>query len=137
MEHAERQVWIGQVLDGRYEILDWRGGGAFGGVFRAVDKQENLEVAVKVLSLRASPDAEMEFDSERELLEALARCENVVALLGHGKHELQLRTPTGVAFPIERPYLILELADATSGRTPRKSRSAGLARSTQVVSGRG
>jgi eukaryotic-like serine/threonine-protein kinase len=112
MDASERALYIGERLGGRYRVLEWRGGGAFAGVFRAEDSVVGVDVAVKVLSLRSGAQAQVEFDGERDMLAALAHCGNVVRLLDSGTHDMVLRGAAGGAMVAPMKYLVLELADA-------------------------
>lgn len=112
MDPTERRILIGERLGGRYEVIDWVGGGAFAGVFRAADSATGEEVAAKVLSFQSGPDERLEFDGERQLLEALRECSNVVGIRDAGVHTLQLQK-AALAVPLPVPYLVLELADAS------------------------
>jgi eukaryotic-like serine/threonine-protein kinase len=113
MDSTEQAVYVGELLDGRYQINAAIGSGNFSGVFRATDITDGADVAVKVLSFRSSssPEARIEFDGEAELLGMLASCSNVVTLLGRGQHTITL-SHGGVPLPVTVDFLVLELADA-------------------------
>lgn len=112
MDPAEQSAYIGETLDGRYEVEALIGSGHFSGVFRATDTQSGDAVAIKILSFRNAPEARIEFDGERELLEALTSCSNVLTLRDSGQHQLALQTTAGVALPVLVEFLVFELADA-------------------------
>jgi eukaryotic-like serine/threonine-protein kinase len=115
MDPAEQSIYLGATLGGRYRIEAAVGTGNFSGVFRATDETTGNEVAVKILSFRssASPEARLEFEGERDLLEMLAGYSNVVAFLDSGRHTLSLATPGGVHLPVDIDYLVVELAEGS------------------------
>jgi serine/threonine protein kinase len=118
MEAFEAQIYEGQVFTGAlgtYTVQRRLGDGGFAGVFSAVDDASGGEVAVKVLAFHdRAPNAELEFDAERALLQMLSGATNVVAFIDHGEFEfrVQMLTPTGshVAFPARSPFMVLERA---------------------------
>jgi serine/threonine protein kinase len=116
MDRAEAQLYIGQLVAGRYQIDAFRGSGAFSGVFIARDLLAKKEVAVKFLSLRASldPTATIEFKDEVLLLRTLSTCSNIVKLLDEGQHTFQVKVTgsSGGSLPIAVPYMVLEPAVA-------------------------
>ena len=113
MDAAEQQVYIGVTLAGRYLIETHIGSGNFSGVFRALDQSTGRQVAVKILSFRSahSPEARIELDGEKALLELLSGSSHVVNLLDGGAHQLELAAPGGATVQFDVPYLVLELAD--------------------------
>ncbi len=73
--------WLGQVVDGRYEIVERVGGGGFGNVFRARDRRlGSNDVAVKILRRdrvgggagMSAATARRLFDHELQVLAELA-----------------------------------------------------------------
>jgi serine/threonine protein kinase len=117
MDPTETQFYLGQVLGGRYEVLRFRGSGAFSGVFEALDQTSGSEVAAKILSIASSrdPRAVAEFQEEKRLLGVLSACSNIVDLLDDGQHTLHLQVAGGPAgsLPVPVSYIVLELADAS------------------------
>ena len=116
MQRTEVQLYLGQHLGGRYEVLAFRGSGAFSGVFRALDNDNGREVAAKILSLRSSMDvtAVQEFEEERRLLAMLSHCSNIVELVDFGQHSLQIHATGGLGpIIVPVPFMVLEYADGT------------------------
>lgn len=89
---------IGQLLSGRYELVSLLGAGGMGRVYKAVDRNLEREVAVKLLSDEASRD--------EGLAERFRREAKVLASINH-PHVLQVFdhgvTPAGLL------YLVTEL----------------------------
>ena len=52
----EMKQWLGQMLDGRYEILSLVGSGGMAWVYRATDHRLNRDVAVKIMRSDAAAD---------------------------------------------------------------------------------
>jgi tetratricopeptide (TPR) repeat protein len=87
-------VRTGDVIDGRFLILQPVGSGGMGTVFKAVDRSDGQDVAVKVLR-DADQSHAHRFEREAELLSEL-RHPGIVRYIGHG------RTPALEA------YLVME-----------------------------
>ncbi len=70
LRRAVRDSLVGAILGGKYEILEKRGRGGFGTVYRAKDRILGAEVAVKVLNARyqRAPEAMRSFLSEAKRL---------------------------------------------------------------------
>ncbi|MBL8625249.1 MAG: protein kinase [Myxococcales bacterium] len=83
------------VVGGRFELGERIGGGATGEVHRAVDRQTNAAVAVKLIapSLTAQPAAAQRIERELKLLERVAH-PAAAKVLGSGKHGEQLWVAT-------------------------------------------
>ncbi len=116
MDAAEAQLYIGTVLDGRYEVVQFLGEGHFSGVFEGLDRDSGKEVAIKVLSMRSSLDrtAVNEFAEEVRLLQALESCSNIVNIHADGTDTIEVsHTATGVSIQVPIVYVVLELADAS------------------------
>ena len=77
---------IGEVLDGRFRLLELIGHGGMGFVFRAIQQTVNREVAVKILRpLLAQDDQSVaRFESEARIIADL-RHPNVVRLIDFGR----------------------------------------------------
>ncbi|MDQ6648833.1 MAG: protein kinase [Actinomycetota bacterium] len=112
----EADLYTGLVLDGRWRIDGYKNSGHFSIVLHGVDLSTGDPVAVKVLKLNSTPEAVEEMQGEIELLGALAPCDRVVDIKGHGKH-IQVMTATSpsgpIAIPIAVSYVVLELAEAS------------------------
>ncbi len=65
---------VGRVIQGRYKLIDERGSGSMASVFIARDLQTNRLYAIKVLSRKATTDAELiqRFRREFELLKQIS-----------------------------------------------------------------
>ncbi|MGE0784296.1 MAG: pyridoxal-dependent decarboxylase [Sandaracinaceae bacterium] len=83
----------GHVVGGRFEIRAVAGRGGMGTVFRGLDRESGLSVAIKVLSDPQQESAR--FESEAKILGALEH-PNIVRYIGHG------------TTPDRYPYLVLE-----------------------------
>ena len=97
---------LGQILDGKYALIDLLGGGGYGSVYRGLQQPLGREVAVKVLhglalNLKLGRDR-----FEREAL-ALARLksENTVRLIDFGVNR---EGPMGVR---NLPYMVMEVIE--------------------------
>jgi eukaryotic-like serine/threonine-protein kinase len=86
---------IGQILRGRYEIIDRLGSGAFGETFRAKDKDYPGEpiCVVKRLKLDCAPDilpiVRRLFNQEAEMLSKLGNHSQIPRLLAHFEENKQ------------------------------------------------
>ena len=92
--------YLGQVLQGRYQVVSKLGAGSVGAVFRAEDLQEGGQVAVKVLMPTAGynePRAARRLKREARAAKSLDH-PNIVRMLDYGEAD-------GV------PYLIMELVE--------------------------
>jgi serine/threonine-protein kinase len=79
------ELGVGDVLDGRYLLLNRAGSGGAGTVWRARDLRRDIDVAVKVLRDRhlASEDLLARFVRERELASRMLS-PHIVRVLSHG-----------------------------------------------------
>ncbi len=105
LNNLSRLLKTGEIIGGRYQIRSMVGRGSAAHVYAALDKQENLEVAVKVMreSVIKDPSARKRFDREADLQSQLCH-RNIAALYGGGV------TRRG------EPYLVLELLRGRSLR---------------------
>lgn len=112
MDHNESQLYIGAVVGGRYEVLQFVGSGNFSGVFLGRDQQTGSDVAIKVLSLghSGSPHAVFEFQEDGRLLKLLQARSNVVDILDDGTLSLSIPAGTPVPVAINLPYMVLEFS---------------------------
>lgn len=98
---------LGELIDGKYRVVDYIGAGSMGAVFRAVDERLQRDVAVKVLKpewsrLQGLRDA---FLHEAQAL-ASARHDNVVELFDVGEHlDLPFFVMAYMAGPTLRRYI--------------------------------
>jgi serine/threonine protein kinase len=74
-------IEVGQLISGRYLVLDKLGEGGFGTVFRALDQSMGREVAVKVLKLEFADTEKdiLRFQREAKLLAQLSH-KNIMAV---------------------------------------------------------
>jgi eukaryotic-like serine/threonine-protein kinase len=108
----EAHLFVGQVLDGRFEVRSFLGRGGFSLVFIARDQGSGTEVALKVLHSVAS-EAAIEFATERDLLSLFVASSNVVTLLQSGSGTIDVTVPaTGAKVQLPVEYIALELADS-------------------------
>jgi serine/threonine protein kinase len=102
---------IGNAL-GEYEIISYRGCGAFGYVYEALHTDTETPVALKILKPMAGWPQIKEFENESTLLLKMTGSNRIVTLLDAGKHDINVEATSGVArFPLELRYHVLELAD--------------------------
>lgn len=108
-------LYLGEMLGGRYEVLDFIAPGGFCLVFRARDHQQETDVALKILKPGVAGDAVIEFETEGILLDQLRGASRVLTLLGDvaNTDTITVQKP-GVPVPLPLPvrYLVVELADA-------------------------
>ena len=109
---ADRGDRLGQTIGARYRIDKLIGRGAMADVFRALDIQTSVHVALKILrqSLENDPAARQRFQREAEVQERI-RHRNVAALLDVGVTQF------------DEPYLVVELLRGKSLRGVIKSKS--------------
>jgi serine/threonine protein kinase len=120
----------GERVAGRFEILAEAGRGGMGTVFRALDRRDRREVALKVIASRGTP----RFEREAAILAAIDH-PNVVTYVAHGA------TPDGLC------YLVMEWVDGENlaqrldrdGIDPRETVALGvqLARALRALHARG
>lgn len=115
MDAAEALLYIGQVVKGRYEIMSFRGSGAFSGAFESHDKSTGMTVIVKLLSLRSVGNlvAVNEFHDEIRFLKLLAACSNVVDIHDDGTFPLDVQVSggSGAVVSIDVPFMVLDVAE--------------------------
>ena len=110
----EAQIYLGQVLGGRFEVQRYRAHGGFCLVFEGTDRESGSEVAIKVLTPGADRQDVLEFENEASLLQLLQRASHVVTLVHAGKDTVPvIPLGRGVAVPLPVHYIVLELADAS------------------------
>ncbi len=95
----------GQVLEGRYELLDFIGVGGFARVWKARDQQLGREVAIKLLNLDA-----MMLDSSAVpvVLQRFEREARLAASLHH-PNVVQIHDIGHLQGKKERPFIVMEL----------------------------
>jgi eukaryotic-like serine/threonine-protein kinase len=115
---SDRSNWIkllaGQMF-GEYKLLAYINGGEYGYVFEAEQVGRSERVAVKVLRPSAPADETMEFQREGELLQTLRRSSGVIDLYTTGHDTVNVQG-AGVTVPLQVPYHVLELAEASLER---------------------
>ena len=90
---------IGKVLDNRYQLVDYVGGGGMALVYRAIDQRTGHSVAIKILRPEFTKDAEFMGRFEREAMAASKMSHhNIVNLLDVGQDK-------------DMPYLVMEFVD--------------------------
>ncbi len=100
----------GNVFDDRYRLERLIGRGATAEVYRAIDEQTQLAVAVKIITVELEKSLESKLRFEREAaVQAMIRHRNVAALLGSGVTRNR------------EPYLVMELLRGKSLRSVLKS----------------
>ena len=100
----------GNVFDDRYRLERLIGRGATAEVYRAIDQQTQLAVAVKIITVELEKSLESKLRFEREAaVQAMIRHRNVAALLGSGVTRNR------------EPYLIMELLRGKSLRSVIKT----------------
>ena len=111
----------GDVIGGRYRLLEKLGTGAYGVVFRARDLETRAEVAVKLLQAGRSVDPELAQRFEREAL-AMARLRGTSAVYVHGLGTTD-RGTTFIVMELLRGSDLesfLKLAEEKGGRLKRQ-----------------
>src|SRR4051812_28489349 len=114
MAHPDQNVYLGEVLDGRWEVEAFLASGYFSNVYEGKDLATGDRCAMKILALahHHNPAATLEFQTECELLELLEGRSHVVDRLAHGTHPMSAAIgSTSVALNV--PYLVLEVADGS------------------------
>ena len=109
---AAANPFVGQTLDGRFQLVDFIGSGAFSFVFDALDVTIGKHVAVKLLNPSRATDlvALAEFEMEGQLLDRLRSCENVINYVGTWSSPLHV-TLAGATVLLVARYHVLELAE--------------------------
>jgi eukaryotic-like serine/threonine-protein kinase len=84
-ESAPRDIFVGEVVDGRWKIVDELGAGGMGVVYRAERVKLGKLVAVKFLDEHAvsSPDAVKRFEREARAISRLQH-RHCVSILAFG-----------------------------------------------------
>jgi eukaryotic-like serine/threonine-protein kinase len=104
----------GQTL-ADYQVLAYRGSGAFAHVFDAEHVHTGAQVALKILDPGAGAVQHREFDNEGDLLKALCRCSAVVDIEDSLQASVAIATvsPSGTNLQIQIPvrFHVLERAD--------------------------
>jgi serine/threonine protein kinase len=111
----EASLYIDKILDGRWKIVGLIDTGNFSLVMDAIDLQTSQPVAVKLLKIghSANADSLLEFEGELNLLTLLQGCDRLVDILGSGKAITILTGDVAgakVDVPIQVPYIVLEKA---------------------------
>lgn len=100
----------GNVFDDRYRLERLIGRGATAEVYRAIDQQTQIAVAVKIITVELEKSLESKLRFEREAaVQAMIRHRNVAALLGSGVTRNR------------EPYLVMELLRGKSLRSVIKT----------------
>ena len=104
MEKIDQEMkhWLGQTLDGRYEIISLVGAGGMAWVYRATDHRLNRDVAVKIMREDAASD---ETVRSRFCAESHA-----VAMLSHPN----IVAVYDVSHSDELEYIVMELVDGVT-----------------------
>ena len=104
----------GDVLDGRWKVLERIGYGSSGSVFQGEDLKEDRQVAIKLLAPDhcRRPDAIARFEREARVLTTLQH-PNLVRLLGLGKRG-------------EVPYIVMEFLEGITLERHRQHRRGSL-----------
>lgn len=112
MDHPDRDTYIGEVLDGRWEVGDFIGSGYFSNVYEGRDLATGESCAIKILAFQhqSNIDAKLEFRTECELLELLDGRSHVIRRFAHGEHPMTV-TLGSTSMPVSVPYLVLEAAE--------------------------
>jgi hypothetical protein len=107
------RLYLGALLDDRFEVQEFLAQGGFSFVFSGYDHANRAKVAIKVLRLGASSSDTSEFENETRLLQLLGRVSHVVDIVASGQGSV-LVSPVGghdiVQLPVQ--YMVLEHADA-------------------------
>lgn len=93
---------VGDVVDGRYEIISRAGRGGMATVYRAKDRRLDRIVAVKVMrdDLEDDPDYAVRFDAEARAVANLSS-EHIVSVFDQGVDR-------------GRPYIVMEFVEGTN-----------------------
>jgi serine/threonine protein kinase len=112
MDHPDRDVYLGEVLAGRWEIRAFLGSGHFSNVYEARDLATSDGCAVKILAMahHGHPAATVEFETECELLRLLESRSHVIRRFDHGRHPMTVVVGTS-SVPLNVPFLVLEAAE--------------------------
>lgn len=104
MEALEQEMkkWLGQILDGRYEIISLVGAGGMAWVYRATDHRLNRDVAVKIMREDAAAD-----ESVRSRFCAES---HAVAMLSHPN----IVAVYDVSHSDALEYIVMELVDGVT-----------------------
>lgn len=96
---------VGDVLDGRYEVLQRLARGGMATVYRAWDRRLERIIAIKVMHESLSTDVNFTAKFDREARAAARLCDhNVVAIYDQG-------------FDHQRPYIVMEYVPGSTLRT--------------------
>jgi serine/threonine protein kinase len=111
---VDHGLYLGVVLDNRFEVQEFRAEGGFSFVFKGFDRERRTDVAIKVLKLGANPSATLEFENEARLLQLLQQVSHVVDFIatGQGSIPATVRPGPGGVVNLPVPYTVLEYADA-------------------------
>jgi eukaryotic-like serine/threonine-protein kinase len=106
---------LGTTLDGRFELVDFLGQGAFGWVYQATDTTTGEAVAIKLLAPGSLTPQLAELENEGRLLKKLSHGRNVIDLLGEPLNSASLPAmlPSGAATQVPLHFLVLELMDGS------------------------
>jgi serine/threonine-protein kinase len=101
---------IGTVLENRYEILELIGTGGMAEVYRAHDREEDRQVAVKMIKKEFCEDAQYMRRFERETRAMLTlECPNIVRAYAYGEYE-------------GRSYIVMEYVEGLTLKEYLKSK---------------
>ncbi len=110
---GEAELYIGLLLDNRFEVQELRGAGTFSYVFAGLDHVTGEQVAIKILKFATPSSATSEFENEARLLELLRKASGVVNLVAAGQGVVAVaRVPGGTVTQLPVRYIAMELADA-------------------------
>ena len=115
---------IGQVLGGRYRLIELLGSGGMATIYRATDTGLGRDVALKLLrpEYLRDPDFSARFRQEAQSAASLSH-PNVVTVYDYGED------PSG-------PYIVMELIDGAEAARCRRARSRGSGRPSREPSQR-
>lgn len=110
----EADLYLNQILCGRYRVDSFRAPGGFCLVFDGTDMSSQSPVAVKILRPGVIGDGVLEFETESRLLVQLAKAAHVVDCHDAGVDTIQVKTvPGGVLVPLPVRFMVLERAEAS------------------------